>query len=103
MMAYVWYILTLHCTQPPHAEATKLLCPHHESAGYMPSIYHDLSGQLFAALLNCNSESSTLGLSRVFNIFAKAISKRLAREVPEISKSVSAHALPAPSPKAAAA
>ncbi len=22
----------IHCTQPPHAEATKLLCPHHEGA-----------------------------------------------------------------------
>ena len=23
----------LHCTQPPLAEVTKLLCPHHEGAG----------------------------------------------------------------------
>ncbi len=49
MMAYVWYILTLHCTQPPHAEATKLLSPRHEGAGYIPSLYHDLSGQLFGS------------------------------------------------------
>ncbi len=23
----------IYCTQPPHAEVTKLLCPHHEGAG----------------------------------------------------------------------
>ncbi len=23
----------IYCTQPPHAEVTKLLCPHHEDAG----------------------------------------------------------------------
>ncbi len=28
----------LYCTQPPHAEATKLLCPHHEGAGFPPPI-----------------------------------------------------------------
>ena len=25
--------LDIHCTQPPLAEVTKLLCPHHEGAG----------------------------------------------------------------------
>jgi hypothetical protein len=25
--------ILLHCTQPPHAEATKLLCPHHRDEG----------------------------------------------------------------------
>ena len=28
MSAHIFY-----CTQPPHAEVTKLLCPHHEGAG----------------------------------------------------------------------
>ena len=25
--------IDIHCTQPPLAEVTKLLCPHHEGAG----------------------------------------------------------------------
>jgi hypothetical protein len=27
------YFFIFYCTQPPHVEVTKLLCPHHEGAG----------------------------------------------------------------------
>ena len=34
MMLQSFYLLLLiYCTQPPHEEVTKLLCPHHEGAG----------------------------------------------------------------------
>jgi hypothetical protein len=26
-------VIDFYCTQPPHTEMTKLLCPHHEGAG----------------------------------------------------------------------
>jgi hypothetical protein len=29
-----------YCTQPPHTEMTKLLCPHHEGAGAPTSLLH---------------------------------------------------------------
>ncbi len=29
----IYIMIIFHCTQPPHAAMTKLLCPHHEGAG----------------------------------------------------------------------
>ena len=33
LLNYQLYLNIIYCTQPPHAEVTKLLCPHHEGAG----------------------------------------------------------------------
>ena len=31
--AAITALVSIHCTQPPLTEVTKLLCPHHEGAG----------------------------------------------------------------------
>ncbi len=32
-MCFRYMLKRIYCTQPPHAELTKLLCPHYEGAG----------------------------------------------------------------------
>ncbi len=49
-----------YCTQPPHAEMTKLLCPHHEGAGSLHPVRvwgPDLWYQM-AALVDTTVEQS---------------------------------------------